>query len=105
MHECVSMLKVGGDMSIRLRVKEFVGSQVIRFLALAVILSTTACASETMQAGSRPRPASQIQTDHTYMIANGKSGHCLDLPNGSKVSGNDIQQYFCHGGPSQRWRI
>ncbi len=38
-----------------------------------------------------------------YHLMNVLSGHCLDRPNGSTVSGTILQQYTCHGGRSERF--
>ncbi|GEC07683.1 hypothetical protein SSP24_53380 [Streptomyces spinoverrucosus] len=41
----------------------------------------------------------------TYTVVNRNSGKCLDLAGSSSADGANVQQYACHGGNNQRWRI
>ncbi|MEO8699891.1 MAG: RICIN domain-containing protein [Kofleriaceae bacterium] len=45
------------------------------------------------------------QPDGSYAITNTRSGKCLDIPGASTADGVTIQQYACHGGTNQRWKI
>jgi len=44
-------------------------------------------------------------TPTAYTIVNRNSGKCLDLAGSSTADGANIQQWACHGGSNQRWRI
>ncbi|WP_171112201.1 MULTISPECIES: family 43 glycosylhydrolase [unclassified Streptomyces] len=41
----------------------------------------------------------------TYTVVNRNSGKCLDVAGGSSADGANVQQYACHGGINQRWRL
>ncbi|WP_180687231.1 family 43 glycosylhydrolase [Streptomyces gossypiisoli] len=41
----------------------------------------------------------------TYTVVNRNSGKCLDAAGGSSADGANVQQYACHGGSNQRWRL
>ncbi|MBV7700197.1 family 43 glycosylhydrolase [Streptomyces sp. TRM70350] len=41
----------------------------------------------------------------TYTVVNRNSGKCLDVAGGSSADGANVQQYACHGGSNQRWRL
>jgi hypothetical protein len=40
-----------------------------------------------------------------FAIANVNSGRCLDVTGGSTADGVPVQQYGCHGGDDQAWRM
>jgi hypothetical protein len=41
----------------------------------------------------------------TYLIVNQASGKCLDVNDASKDDGAKIQQWDCHQGPNQQWKV
>ena len=38
-----------------------------------------------------------------YLLSNWQNGRCIDRPNGDVTNTTPIQQWTCHGGPSQRF--
>ena len=41
----------------------------------------------------------------TYLIVNQASGKCLDVNDASRDNGANIQQWDCHRGPNQQWKV
>ncbi|MFP4031992.1 MAG: RICIN domain-containing protein [Desulfococcaceae bacterium] len=40
-----------------------------------------------------------------YSVISYATGRCLDVSGNSEASGANVQQYPCHGGPNQQWRL
>ncbi len=40
-----------------------------------------------------------------YEIRNVKSNKCLDVAGAVTYDGGNVQQFGCHGGPIQKWRL
>jgi hypothetical protein len=46
-----------------------------------------------------------IYTPKAVMLVNRATGKCLDVSGGSTANSANVQQWTCHGGAGQRWRI
>jgi hypothetical protein len=46
-----------------------------------------------------------VPTADGSMMANVKSGKCVDVPNWNFASGVPLQQWQCHGGTNQKWSL
>jgi hypothetical protein len=64
-----------------------------------LVASLSLCTASIAQQAPPPLPT------RLYMIASVDSGLCWDVPGGRLVSGARIQQFRCHGGGSQLWRM
>ena len=40
-----------------------------------------------------------------YAVISYATGNCLDVSGSSRESGGNVQQYPCHGGRNQQWRL
>ncbi|WP_327745628.1 family 43 glycosylhydrolase [Streptomyces europaeiscabiei] len=53
-----------------------------------------------------PGPSGETAATPTaYQLVNRNSGKCLDVVNGDSTDGTNIQQWACHTGANQKWRI
>jgi len=55
--------------------------------------------------GPPPASASALIPNATYRIVSKKSGKCLDVQGLSGDDGANVQQYPCHAGKNQMWRL
>lgn len=56
-------------------------------------------------AGDLGTAATALQHGRVYSIVNAFSGKCLDVPGNSFVPGTALQQWDCHGGSNQKFRV
>lgn len=66
------------------------------FAALGVVVAWLAVASPS--AAQEPLPGE-------YRISSSSSGKCLDAERGSRIAGTRVQEWDCHGGLNQRFRL
>ncbi|MFI1506225.1 family 43 glycosylhydrolase [Streptomyces sp. NPDC020597] len=53
-----------------------------------------------------PGPSGETAlTPTSYQLVNRHSGKCLDVANGGPADGTNIQQWACHTGANQKWRV
>jgi hypothetical protein len=83
-------------------------------LALALVgsalLATPAAIGATPLTGGATEPRTvaaptAVSSSQEYVFRNGNSGKCLDVADASRADGANVQQYTCHGGANQRWRV
>jgi hypothetical protein len=50
-------------------------------------------------------PLEEDSAEPLYAVISYATGNCLDVSGAGREAGANVQQYPCHGGPNQRWRL